>query len=816
MSKKLKLQKKAEQNQKNQISWSQKVFKLNPYFEEIIKVDPKDSSKFICMLCTKNLRNQGKPASYQRKNLRNHLMTVKHQNFTPDEETVSLKECIKQLGGDIDNEEESKDNEDDQGKHADEVEELSISKEIDLLIDVSKFLIDHNLPFDIGSKLLQFIQETSQKYDSKLIGRTHTSGTTVTKIIGECIGPCLKDRLLKELKESYFSLLIDESSEVYGGKFIALMVRYLSKDSPKPVTKLLSMIETGKSSTGESIFQKVTKELFDNDLNLESKLIGICSDGGSNLAGRGGDLSLESRIRSIIPHIIHVRDFSHLYNLICKDMLQDFPLYIRTFISDVSSHFSRSTQQKVRLRDTQMNSKAEKILNMKKFVDHRWTSLKESVERILVLWPYLKTHFTSQNHEMAEQFTNEYLLYLNLLSIFLNKICYYIVYFEESDLFYDDILHKIKESYTLMAQLILKENPPEEDIEFEEIFRIDFENPSNEDKNKLASDQDFRTRFAERYPSTQELLLKAVMDKRITEKEFYANAKSLVLNALKSMKAKIPFKDEVLNDSEFIYLQKFDDNVWRKLARKFSNVITKDKENAFEEEISRFRNSFKAIKLKHNNSEKSIVSTWVELSKGYPYMYQLSRALLVLPYSTVDVERLFSSLKLFKTASRNRVSVENIESSLISYQNSLSTTSSNDFRQDEKLMDEIKLRYDELWKNKTKNNEVNLSNSQVQEPQNVNVPNSDKREDVIQGLLTIMQKQQQLLNEIDSNFSNQISLPINLLPNFNFNSQTNFKETQEFDFGIGNVSYIQKIGEQTKKRVAENPLQNYPLMYEDA
>jgi len=79
-----------------------------------------------------------------------------------------------------------------------------------------------------------------------------------------------------------------------------------------------------------------------------------------------------------------------------------------------------------------------------------------------------------------------------------------------------------------------------------------------------------------------------------------------------------------------------------------------------------------------------------------------------------------------------------------------------------------------------------------------------------------MQKQQQLLNEIDSNFSNQISLPINLLPNFNFNSQTNFKETQEFDFGIGNVSYIQKIGEQTKKRVAENPLQNYPLMYEDA
>jgi len=252
---------------------------------------------------------------------------------------------------------------------------------------------------------------------------------------------------LSEIQESYFSLLIDESSDLYGGKYIALMIRYLHKDFPKPITKLLSIVEAGKSSTGESIYQKVKKELFDNEFKLESKFVGICSDGAANLSGQG-EMSLQSRLKTAIPHIIHVRDHSHLYNSVCKDMLQNFPSYILKFVKDISSHFSRSAQQKVNFRETQIKNNAEKVLNVKHFVETRWLSKKESVERILKLWEHLKGYFIDEEYDLADNFTYHYLLYLNLLSIFLNKVCYYIVYFEETDLFYDDVLHKTKESYT--------------------------------------------------------------------------------------------------------------------------------------------------------------------------------------------------------------------------------------------------------------------------------------------------------------------------------------------------------------------------------
>jgi len=82
-----------------------------------------------------------------------------------------------------------------------------------------------------------------------------------------------------------------------------------------------------------------------------------------------------------------------------------------------------------------MQNKVDKVLNMKRYVDHRWTSLRDSVERVLDLWEHLETHFNKEKSELAENFTNQYLLYINLLSIFLNKICYYIVYFEDSELF---------------------------------------------------------------------------------------------------------------------------------------------------------------------------------------------------------------------------------------------------------------------------------------------------------------------------------------------------------------------------------------------
>ena len=47
----------------------------------------------------------------------------------------------------------------------------------------------------------------------------------------------------QELKSQPFSLLIDGSSDIHGGKYCALLVRYLAYKASKLITRLISVIE---------------------------------------------------------------------------------------------------------------------------------------------------------------------------------------------------------------------------------------------------------------------------------------------------------------------------------------------------------------------------------------------------------------------------------------------------------------------------------------------------------------------------------------------------------------------------------------------
>jgi len=62
-----------------------------------------------------------------------------------------------------------------------------------------------------------------------------------------------------DLSETPYSLLIDASSEIFGGKYLALMVRYLKMEEEGIETKFLSIVELGASGTGE-VFYNIINE----------------------------------------------------------------------------------------------------------------------------------------------------------------------------------------------------------------------------------------------------------------------------------------------------------------------------------------------------------------------------------------------------------------------------------------------------------------------------------------------------------------------------------------------------------------------------
>ena len=309
----------------------------NPYLKEIINSDPEDPKRFVCLLCSENQQpnHQGTKESVKGAFtwLKKHLGTKSHANFTPLDQRSKLNEVIDSLGR------QSKilNRITDDSLEEDEVEIKAIPalgkhKEAELYLELAKFIVDNHLPFGSVEFLLNFIKRIVSNYEESLLQRAHIGRTTLTKVVSECIGGTLKQKLLEELKNSPFSIMIDASSDIYKGKYLAILVRYLSNSEYLPVTKLVSIIEIGSESTGEVLYKKISEEFFTENEDLKQNILGICSDNESTMISSRDNVvnpkgkGVANRLINDMNHVIHVRDRCHLYNLICEDALKTFPV----------------------------------------------------------------------------------------------------------------------------------------------------------------------------------------------------------------------------------------------------------------------------------------------------------------------------------------------------------------------------------------------------------------------------------------------------------------------------------------------------------
>lgn len=104
------------------------------------------------------------------------------------------------------------------------------------------------------------------------------------------------------------------------------------------------------------------------------------------------------------------------------------------------------------------------------------------------------------------------------------------------------------------------------------------------------------------------------------------------------------------------------------LAKKFVNIISKEEERRFIRDLESFDVNQADIFGNPTLFKQSPLNMWKCLEDSYPTMARLAKAILVLPHSTVNVERLFSETKDIKTCKQNRILTENLETLLLIYQ----------------------------------------------------------------------------------------------------------------------------------------------------
>ena len=651
-------------------------------FGDIVVAYDEDKTKFVCLCCHENKSANAIGNWY---NFETHLSSKTHKmnyerltlNQTPSTSTPQQKTS----------------NITNNSKKDEKLEkESNLTPEIKTQLDLTytKFILNYTLPFSIVKPLHSLVAQASEIYDSTLLQDYQIDRNKVTQTT-KILSNILKKSLFEELAASPFSLSIDESSDVHGNTFLAICAKYIEPDNyDRPLTKLISILPITTSSTGETLYKLISEKVICSEA-IEQNFIGITTDDAPNMTGKFQ--GVVNRLRTKYNHITVVKDISHAFNKIFEKALNTIPDSIKNIITQISSHFHYSTQRSALLADI-MRKKHKQPLEILHLAKSRWLSMRNALDRILEIWDDLKEYFSIYGTSSEKTiFSEDNEGCLQIFSLLINGINDYNEEFQKDNLFYNEVYDQIKQSFVLTINPILKKQ--HQNMDFKTLYELPFDQSKDKDvinnkfhaeiKRIIVDSKEFEEEYLNKYDSIRKFLPK--MNPTIKETIIMSSIKFHYI-CLKKMKNKLPFNQEIFDLSQGVFFEnpKFEKEKWLKLKDLFPNILrTSKSKDSFVKEIDKLEFTYKKTveRFIHSADWTSPLLIWKSQAILYPTVYSVAKAVFVLPYSSVSVERIFSQLKGTKNTKRNRLTIENVEACLLGSQYS----KSDDFIIDKSLLD---------------------------------------------------------------------------------------------------------------------------------
>jgi len=304
-------------------------------------------------------------------------------------------------------------------------------------------------------------------------------------------------------------------------------------------------------------------------------------------------------------------------------------------------------------------------LEILKYVSHRWSSLHDSVERIITLIHPLKEFFEKYGTPAQQGYlAKENELYLKLLLYLLKKLNVYSKFFQADKLSIKEITTTLKECMIFLGESIVEVSSNEVSTEalqtvFDKIYQIPFHNEEDY-LSHVMNMEDFTAKFYEDHATFEQELLE--MDKKFVQ-DFLKVAFKFFIASLERMKYWLPFDDQAIFDSEVIHLETYDMNKWKRLKERFKNIIKEEEAIEFTEQLKRFKINFPGIKS--IMGKKPLLEIWEEQQIKFPLLSKLAKSLMVMPYSSCFLERTFSKIFDITTLKRNRLTIKGLEACLL-------------------------------------------------------------------------------------------------------------------------------------------------------
>ncbi|CAH0551119.1 unnamed protein product [Brassicogethes aeneus] len=272
-------------------------------------------------------------------------------------------------------------------------------------LKLAAFVAEHDISFKTMDHLPKFIKSICP--DSEIAAGITCNRTKTTKLINECIGPYAKKQIVADLNEHFYSVIIDETTDISTKKCLAVLVRYFKNS--KTVDAFLGLLELENNSTAASIYESLTNYLTSSEVNIEH-MVGFAAD---NCATMMGHLNgVQALLKKRLPNLVVVGCSSHSFNLCSSYACAKIPKEVDELIKDIYAHFSHSSKRNNALKEFQVfcELKPHKILRLS---ETRWLSLQQVVDRVLEQYNALTLYFTETAYEASSAKINNILKELN-------------------------------------------------------------------------------------------------------------------------------------------------------------------------------------------------------------------------------------------------------------------------------------------------------------------------------------------------------------------------------------------------------------------
>jgi hypothetical protein len=542
-------------------------------------------------------------------------------------------------------------------------------------IKLAALVAENNLPFTVMDKLTPLIKDICP--DSKIAEKLALRRTKTTTIIKQTLGSTFLELLYDKLREpgSFFSIIMDETTDVGTKKQCALSVVYFDKLTGSVKTQFFDMYET-VSSTAEDLLNSMVNSILKKKIPIEN-LVGFSADTTNSKVGQHH--SVFSFLKERYPQVVCVKCSCHMAHLAASKACMKLPKEIEDLLRNLASHFNRSFPRQEALKEFQIffTTDIHKILSPS---ITRWLSLKQCVDRVIEQFEPLKAYLNLMLFEdpsptvqsMAECMNNKFtIVYLEFLAYVLGIVTDFNLLFQSEI----PLLHTLKPQVEKML-LDLCSNYMNTQYIWSQpnIIAAEHSNPrhflklndiylgiaAHESFNKLKSSPDIT---------------------EIQRESFLINCMNFYIELVSQIKSRFNFSDSVFDCLKILEpktAQTFKTLKIESLVHVFQrfpilkNFVDPQKvDSEWKLHVLKWKEIFKDQDEEKQNvtHEEHADKYWSKIFKvkneGGQHLFanlqKVIELLLVLPFSNAPrVERVFSNLNRCKTNDRNKLKTETV------------------------------------------------------------------------------------------------------------------------------------------------------------